>query len=280
MDPGRPVNKRAALDDSAMGNGVSSKMSKPDHATTNTNDKDNPPADDGAPYAGVLSPAGVATRPIPRVHTSTIANLASIDSANQAVTPVPFVLPPKKDCHSNDTPMALAPATGKGLMALALATGKDEDEDSRCHEANTSEDEWENGSEFDSDDELECDDEKVVDLWNEKIEEEYMTADAIVQQHALTPEALDGIMERIPKFVPNWGVSEILGNETIMQLLRSLNLLSQSSPEPRTSKSPKDSADALLALLLYRLENSVRECCVNTNHWCILLARVLMPRLP
>jgi hypothetical protein len=84
-------------------------------------------------------------------------------------------------------------------------------------------------------------------------------------------------MERIPTFVPNAGVSEILGSETIMQLLRSLNLVSQSRPGTRTSKTPKDSADALLALLLRRLENSVRECGVDTNHWCFLLARVLMP---
>ena len=85
-------------------------------------------------------------------------------------------------------------------------------------------------------------------------------------------------MERIPAFVPNGGgVSEILGSETIMQLLLSLNLLSQSGPKPPTSKSPKDNADALLALLLHRLETSVQECGVTTNHWCILLARVLMP---
>ena len=115
-------------------------------------------------------------------------------------------------------------------------------------------------------------------LWSKKSEEDYKAADAIVQQHELTPEASDGIMERIPAFVPNGGVSEILGSETIvMQLLLFLNLLSQSGPKPPTSKSPKDNADALLALLLHRLETSVQECGVTTNHWCILLARVLMP---
>lgn len=162
-------------------------------------------------------------------------------------------------------------------MASPAPTGNDEDEESRGHEANFNEEEWENENEWDSDDELENDDEEVVDLWSEKIEEVYMTVQPIVQQYTLTPEALDGIMERIPTFAPNAGVSEILGSETIMQLLQSLNLVSQSRPGTRTSKSPKDSANALLALLLHRLENSVRECDVNTNHWCILVARVLMP---
>jgi hypothetical protein len=181
------ASKRAALDDSAMGNDVSSKKAK--------HDKDKATAGVAAPHAVASSPASVATSRIPRRRTSTITNnsirfpttpeeedadlqrsmLASIDSANQVVTPVPFVLPLKTDCHSNDTQMARAPATGNG-----------EDEESRGHEANTNEEEWENDNEWDSDNE------KVVDLWkssSKKIEEAYITVDPIVQQHALTPEA-------------------------------------------------------------------------------------------